>query len=52
MADLEEDVRLASGVSVQLADEKAMSRLTSPFRRVGLLADHLIDVVEKSTPPA
>ncbi len=52
MADLEEDVRAACGVSVHLADEKAMSRLTSPFRRVGLLADHLIDVVEKSTPPA
>jgi hypothetical protein len=52
MADLEEDVRSACGVSVHLADEKAMSRLTSPFRRVGLLADHLVDVVEKSTPPA
>jgi acyl carrier protein len=45
MADLEEDVRAACGVTVHLADEKALSRLTSPFRRVGLLADYLVEVV-------
>jgi hypothetical protein len=42
IADLEEDVRQATGRDVVLADEKAMSRLTSPFRRAGLLADHLV----------
>jgi hypothetical protein len=25
-----------------MADEQAMSRLTSPFRRAGLLADHIV----------
>lgn len=42
IADLEEDLRRATGRDVVLADEKAMSRLTSPFRRVGLLADHIV----------
>ena len=42
IAGLEEDLRRATGRDVVLADEKAMSRLTSPFRRVGLLADHIV----------
>ena len=42
IADLEEDLRQATGRDVVLADEKAMSRLTSPFRRAGLLADHIV----------
>jgi hypothetical protein len=42
IADLEEDIRRATGRDVVLADEKAMSRLTSPFRRAGLLADHIV----------
>jgi acyl carrier protein len=45
MADLEEDVSQACGVGITIADERAMSRLTSPFRRVGLLADHLVELV-------
>lgn len=47
IADLEEDIRVASGKAVFLADEKAMSRLTSPFRRVGLLADHVVEATGK-----
>ena len=42
IADLEEDLRQATGRDVVLADEKAMSRLTSPLRRAGLLADHIV----------
>jgi acyl carrier protein len=42
IADLEEDIRVATGKTVTLADEKAMSRLTSPFRRVDLLAEHVV----------
>lgn len=45
MADLEDDIHQAAGVWVTIADEKAMSRLTSPFRRVGLLADHIVELV-------
>jgi acyl carrier protein len=44
IADLEEDIRLATGKSVTLADEKAMSRLTSPFRTVDHLADHIVRI--------
>jgi acyl carrier protein len=47
IADLEEDVRLATGKTVFLADEKAMSRLTSPFRRAGLLAEHIAEQVAR-----
>lgn len=45
IADLEGDILAATGRTVFLADEKAMSRLTSPFRRVGLLAEYLVEVV-------
>ena len=51
IADLEEDIRRATGRDVVLADEKAMSRLTSPFRRAGLLADHIVATLG-ATPPA
>ncbi len=44
IADLEEDIRVATGKSVTLADEKAMSRLTSPFRTVDHLADHIVRI--------
>jgi acyl carrier protein len=45
IADLEEDIRRATGKSVALADEKAMSRLVSPFRRVDLLAEHIAEAI-------
>jgi hypothetical protein len=51
IADLEEDIRRATGRDVVLADEKAMSRLTSPFRRAGLLADHIVATLG-AMPPA
>ena len=44
IADLEEYIRVATGKSVTLADEKAMSRLTSPFRTVDHLADHIVRI--------
>ena len=33
-----------TGKTVTLADEKAMSRLTSPFRRVDLLAEYVVEI--------
>ena len=47
IADLEEDIRVATGLTVTLADEKAMSRLTSPFRRVDLLAEYVAEVANR-----
>jgi hypothetical protein len=35
------------GKTVTLADEKAMSRLTSPFRRVDLLAEYVVEIVAR-----
>ena len=47
IADLEDDLQKQLGRSVTLVDEKAMSRLTSPFRRVDLLTDYLVEVVNQ-----
>jgi acyl carrier protein len=43
IADLEEDFQKQLGRTVTLVDEKAMSRLTSPFRRVDFLVDYLVE---------
>lgn len=47
IADLEYDLQQNLGRTVSLVDEKAMSRLTSPFRRVDLLTDYLVEVVNQ-----
>jgi acyl carrier protein len=39
--DVEEAVRTRFGVSLTLADERAMSRTRSPFRTVGTLAEYV-----------
>lgn len=41
IADLEGDIQKEFGKSVILADEKAMSRTLSPFRKVGTLVDYI-----------
>lgn len=48
IVDLEEAVHTRFGKTVVIADERAMSRLNSPFRRVGSLTDHIL---EKLTHP-
>ena len=45
IADLEYDLQNQLGRSVALVDEKAMSRLTSPFRRVDYLTDYLVELL-------
>jgi acyl carrier protein len=45
IADLEYDLQQHLGRTVSLVDEKAMSRLTSPFRRVDYLADYLVELL-------
>jgi acyl carrier protein len=45
IADLEYDLQQNFGRTVSLVDEKAMSRLTSPFRRVDYLADYLVELL-------
>ena len=41
IADLEGDILAATGKSVTLADEKAMSLTLSPFRKVGTLVEYV-----------
>ena len=45
IADLEYDLQQNLGRTVSLVDEKAMSRLTSPFRRVDYLTDYLVELL-------
>jgi acyl carrier protein len=45
IADLEFDFQQILRRNVSLVDEKAMSRLTSPFRRVDYLADYLVELL-------
>ena len=47
IVDLEEDVRVATGKSVILAEENTMDPRTSPFRRVELLAEYIVEVTSK-----
>ena len=39
--DVEDAVRTRFGVSLTLADERAMSQTRSPFRTVGTLAEYI-----------
>ena len=40
IADLEGDIQRVFGKTVTLADERAMSRTLSPFRKVGTLVEY------------
>ena len=44
--DIEEAVEEATGTSITLADERAMSQKHSPFRTVGTLADYISELLE------
>lgn len=41
IADLEGDIQREFGKAIVLADEKAISRTLSPFRKVGTLVDYI-----------
>ena len=47
IVDLEEDVRVATGKSVILAEENTMDPRTSPFRRVDQLTDYIVEVTNR-----
>lgn len=42
IVEVEQRVEETHGVSVTLANDKAMSQRNSPFRTVGVLADHVV----------
>ena len=37
------------GISIVLADEKAMSRRTSPFSRISYLADYILELINTNS---
>jgi hypothetical protein len=46
VVQLEELVEEKTGKSIIIADEKAMSRRTSPFASLGLLSDYIFELLE------
>jgi acyl carrier protein len=42
IVEVEQRVEEAHGISVTLANDKAMSQKNSPFRTVGVLAEHVV----------
>jgi acyl carrier protein len=48
IVEVEQRVESAHGVSVTLANDKAMSARNSPFRTVGVLADHVVATAQEA----
>lgn len=49
IVELEEQIADHCGVSITIADDRAMSQQRSPFRTVGSLADYIQGLVTEST---
>jgi acyl carrier protein len=49
IVEVEQRVEEAHGVSVTLANDKAMSAKNSPFRTVGVLADHVVVTAQEAS---
>jgi acyl carrier protein len=47
IVDIEQRLEMEHDVSVTLANDKAMSQKNSPFRTVGVLADHVCAVAKE-----
>jgi acyl carrier protein len=48
IVEIEQRVEQNHGVSVTLANDKAMSARSSPFRTVGVLTDHVIATAQEA----
>jgi acyl carrier protein len=48
IVEVEQRVEAQHGVSVTLANDKAMSARNSPFRTVGVLADHVVVTAQEA----
>jgi acyl carrier protein len=47
IVEVEQRVEQNHGISVTLANDKAMSQKNSPFRTVGVLADHVVATAQE-----
>jgi acyl carrier protein len=45
--DIEQQVNDRLGISISIADDRAMSQKRSPFRTVGRLADYVLTLIEE-----
>lgn len=50
IVEIEQRVEGEQGVSITLANDKAMSQKNSPFRTVGVLTDHVIATAQEVAP--
>lgn len=50
IVEVEQRLEQGFGVVVTLANDKAMSQRSSPFRTVGVLADHVIATAQEVAP--
>ena len=48
IVEVEQRVEQGHGISVTLANDKAMSQRNSPFRTVGVLADHVVATAQEA----
>jgi acyl carrier protein len=48
IVEVEQRVEQNHGISVTLANDKAMSARNSPFRTVGVLADHVVATAQEA----
>jgi hypothetical protein len=49
IVEVEEKLEDEYDISVVLADEKAMSRRTSPFARISYLTDYILEVINEDS---
>ncbi|MFT3923596.1 MAG: hypothetical protein QM778_13780 [Myxococcales bacterium] len=49
IVNIEQSLEMDHDVSVTLASDKAMSQRSSPFRTVGVLADHILSVIAENS---
>jgi acyl carrier protein len=50
IVEIEQRVEQGHGVSITLANDKAMSARNSPFRTVGVLTDHVVATALEASP--
>ena len=50
IVEIEQRVEGSHGISITLANDKAMSQRNSPFRTVGVLTDHVIATAQEAAP--
>ena len=48
IVEVEQRVEQIHGISVTLANDKAMSQKNSPFRTVGVLSDHVVATAQEA----